>query len=63
MLISKQSPVKTGTCELCGGHNRELYFSFIADYMGWTCKECIHQIRDSQERRFVPSGEHTEPGE
>ena len=54
---------RIGTCELCGAHNRELYFSFIDDYLGWTCKECIYQVRDSQQRRFVPACEQTEPGE
>ena len=56
-------PVKTGTCELCGGHNRQLRILVLWDYIGWTCPECIDQVSQSQTRRFVAAGEHTEPTE
>ena len=59
----KEAEKMIGTCQLCGGHNRELYFSFVGDYLGWTCLECIHQVRDSQLRRFVATGEESEPAE
>jgi hypothetical protein len=36
---------------------------FLGDWNGLACPECIQQVMDSQERRFVPAGEHTEPGE
>jgi hypothetical protein len=48
---------------LCGAEDKELFFSFIGDYAGWTCKECIYQVRDSQQRRFIATGEESEPAE
>ena len=54
---------KTGICQLCGAENRELYFSFIGDYLGWTCLECIHQIKGSQQRKYTATGEESEPAE
>ncbi len=54
---------KIGTCMLCGAEDKELLFSFIRDYAGWTCKECIYQVRDSQQRRFIATGEESEPAE
>ena len=54
---------KHGTCELCGGHNRELRILAMADFIGWACEECMRQLRDSLQRRFCSAGEETEPGE
>ena len=57
-------PVASGTCQLCGKHKcPQLWMLYLGDWCGWTCAECIQQVMDSQERRFVPAGEHTEPGE
>ena len=52
-----------GTCELCGGHDRDLRILMIGGFIGWACEICRKQLRDSQERRFMPACEHTEPGE
>lgn len=60
---ARMQSVKTGTCELCGGRNRSLWMLFLGDYQGWTCAECIEQVQQSQQRRFVPAGEHSEPAE
>ena len=57
-------PVLEGKCELCGKPNcPQRWMLYLGDWSGWTCAECIQQVMDSQERRFVPAGEHTEPGE
>lgn len=63
MLTCQPPPVKTGTCEMCGGHNRELRILILSDYIGWTCKQCIDQIGKSQLRRYISTGEESEPCE
>ena len=50
-----------GKCEMCGGHDRELRVMAQADFIGWACEECIHQLQDCQVRRFCSAGEETEP--
>ena len=62
-MTSIRSPIKTGTCELCGGHNRERRILVIADFMGWACAECVRQLRESKPRIYCGTVEHTEPGE
>lgn len=61
--VGMPNPVRTGTCELCGGHNRELRMLILWDYAGWTCGECIDQIMESQAGRFRSAIEHEEPAE
>lgn len=57
-------PPRVGTCKLCGAENRELRILYIGEeYADWTCSECIEQICQCQQRRYVPAGEQTEPGE
>lgn len=63
MLSGEDVSKRHGTCELCGGHNRDLRILFVGDFIGWACAECIDQIRDSQVRRFMPACEHSEPAE
>ena len=41
----------------------ELRILVLADFIGWTCPECISQVQKSQERRFIAVGEHTESAE
>ena len=52
-----------GTCELCGGHNRELQILAQAEFIGWACAECRRQLFECQVRRYCSTGEETEPGE
>ena len=63
MVVARQPPEKLGTCELCGGHNRTLRILMMEQYIGWTCVQCIDQIGKSQVRRYVSTGEETEPCE
>ena len=63
MIVGRQPQEKTGTCELCGGHNRMLRILVLAEYIGWTCQQCIEQVGKSQVRRYVSTGEETEPCE
>lgn len=53
----------TGTCQLCGGHGRELRILAVDDFLGWACEQCRREIGMSLPRRFVSAGEETEPGE
>ena len=59
----QQDPRRNGTCELCGGHGRELRILALVDFIGWACEECRRQLFDCQLRRFCAAGEETEPGE
>ncbi len=62
----KPKPVeipKHGTCEMCGKPGQTLWMLFIGDYAGWTCIECIGQVQKSQERRYIATGEQTDPAE
>ena len=59
----KEYPRRTGTCEMCGGHGRELRILFVGDFGGWACAECVGQLRECTARRYCSAGEETEPGE
>ena len=61
ILRSNPPAEKTGSCEMCGAHNRTLLILILWDYIGWTCQECREQIGKSQARRFCPPMEETEP--
>ena len=54
---------QNGTCEMCGGHNRELRILAIDDFIGWACDECRRQLRECIPRLFCSAGEETEPRE
>ena len=62
-MINRQDPRRTGKCELCGGHGRELRILEQADFIGWACEECRRQLNECQPRRYCSTGEETEPGE
>ena len=62
-MIRNQYPRKNGTCELCGGHRRELRIMALADFIGWACEECRHQLAECQIRRYCSAGEQTESAE
>ena len=49
-------------CELCGQEKGVLRL-YLSDWEGWACLECIDQIGKSAPRRYVASGEQTEPTE
>ena len=55
--------LRKGTCELCGGHGRELSVLAQADFVGWACEECRRQLTECQVRRYCGTVEFTEPGE
>lgn len=59
----KKCEKRIGTCELCGGHSRELRILVLTDFIGWTCPECFKDLQYCMERRFVNAGEMTEPAE
>ena len=61
--INRAPAQRTGTCELCGGHNRELRILVIGDFIGWACEICRRQLRECQPRIWCSAGEETEPGE
>lgn len=63
MLMGQPPPVRTGKCEMCGGHNRDLRILVLADFIGWACGECIDQVGRSIPRRYASAGEETEPNE
>ena len=63
MIKREQDPHRNGTCELCGGHSRELRVLTVDDFIGWACEECRRQLRESLVRRYCSAGEETEPGE
>lgn len=63
MIERRQDPKQHGTCELCGGHNRELGVLFVGDFIGWACGQCRQQIQDCTVRRWCSAGKQTEPGE
>ena len=54
---------RTGTCELCGAHGRELRILAMADFIGWACGECRRQMAEWVPRRWCGTVEETEPGE
>ena len=61
--IRRTLPRRHGTCELCGGHERDLQILFVGDFGGWACAECVGQLRECTVRRYCSTGEETEPGE
>ena len=63
MIERRQDPKQHGTCELCGGHNRELKILFVGDFIGWACGQCRQQIQDCTIRRWCSAGEQTETAE
>ena len=63
MRFEQQDPQSIGTCELCGGHSRELKIMAQMDFIGWACEECRRQLFECQVRRYCSTGEETEPGE
>ena len=63
MIVGKPPPVKQGTCELCGAHNQELRPMVLLDFIGWACDQCKKQISECEPRRYVHTGESTEPSE
>ena len=57
-------PRITGTCEMCGAKELELYPGFFGRmYIGFVCMECMNLIKKSEQRLFVPLCEETEPEE
>ena len=64
MLKSEPPPVKmTGICQMCGRHNQELSFAVFWEYMGFTCRFCMEEIRKESLGRVRAATEHTEPAE
>ena len=63
MIERRQDPKKSGTCELCGGHGRELRILAQADFIGWACEDCRRQLAECQVRRYHNAGENTEMAE
>lgn len=54
---------KYGTCELCGGHNRDLHVLILPDWMGWVCDECREQMQMCYLRQIQSAAGHSEPAE
>ena len=46
MITRRTDPRRKVTCELCGGHGRELRILAQTDFIGWACEECRQQLRD-----------------
>ena len=63
MIESRTDPRRNGTCELCGGHGRELRILVQMDFIGWACETCREQLHQCQVRRYCSTGEETEIGE
>ena len=63
MRKQAEDPRRNGTCELCGGHSRELRVLAQADFIGWSCEECRQQLSKCQLRRYCSTGEETDPEE
>ena len=61
--VSAAEPRRRGTCELCGGHGRELMILAMPGFIGWACGECRQEIHGSTLRRFCCAAEETDPGE
>ena len=56
-------PGKAGTCELCGGHGRELHVLVLPDWIGWACDECRDEMQKCFLRQIQAAAGHTEPAE
>ena len=63
MIERRQDPKRNGTCELCGGHGRELRILAQADFIGWACEVCREQLLKCQLRKYCSTGEETETAE
>ena len=63
MIERRQDPKRNGTCELCGGHGRELRILAQVDFIGWACEICREQLFKCQLRRYCSTGEKTETAE
>ena len=62
--LSELNPFeKYGTCELCGGHGRELRVLVLPDWMGWACDECREQIMKCYMGQIQSAAGHSEPAE
>ena len=62
--VSELKPfTKTGTCELCGGHERELHVLILPDWTGWACDECRDEMQKCFMRQLQAAAGHTEPAE
>lgn len=62
-IISNPPRGQIGTCELCGGHNRQLRIMVVHDFVGWVCMQCVEQVGKSMLRMYIPASEQTEPVE
>ena len=56
-------PERSGTCELCGGHGRQLKVLAIGDFIGWACEQCVRELGRGLPRQYIPQNEETEPCE
>ena len=58
---------KFGKCPWCERHEQVLYFcTGIHDgqiWCDWICRRCLDEYRQEEMRRFMVSGEQTEPSE
>ena len=63
MIRKQPDPRRNGTCELCGGHGRELRVLAQADFIGWACEVCRRQLQECTVRMFCSVGEETETTE
>ena len=48
---------------MCGRHNQELALTVFWEYVGFTCKHCVAEIRKENMGRIRAATEHTEPAE
>lgn len=62
-LMSDDRDGRTAACELCGMPGRELRALALQDFLGWACRACREQLRDSTPGKGRGTGEETEPGE
>lgn len=63
MIVGQPPQERRGTCEMCGGHNRDLRILITYEFIGWACKQCIEQIGKCLPRRYGPASEESEPAE
>lgn len=58
---------RIGKCAWCGKHNQRLFFlTWVYDgriLSDWVCEKCLDEYRQEELRRFMVSGEQTEPAE
>lgn len=63
MISRGEEPRRNGTCELCGGHGRELRILAVADFIRWACETCRRELQQSVMRMYCGTGEESEPAE